>query len=87
LDFEEALVPTEGIICGVTEREALVPYDLVKDARSSTSGTVLEIGSYTGKCAIILSATASIYAIDHHRGNAERQRSLARSDPRSNCIV
>lgn len=73
LDFEEALALTEGIISGVTEREARVLYDLAKDAHILGSGSVVEIGSYTGKSAILLSATGPIYAIDHHRGNAEHQ--------------
>jgi len=81
MEFEQVLDYTVGIISGVTAAEARVLYDLSAEAHREGKGSVVEIGSYTGKSAIILSATGLIYAIDHHRGNAEHQPGQPRCRP------
>jgi predicted O-methyltransferase YrrM len=81
VEFEQALAHTAGIVSGVKAAEARVLYDLAAQAHRAKSGAVIEIGSYTGKSAVLLSATGPIYAIDHHRGNAEHQPGQPRCRP------
>lgn len=79
MDFEQALACTVGIRSGITVREARTLYELAIVARRS--GSIVEIGSYTGKSTILLSASGPVYAIDHHRGSVEHQPGQPRCRP------
>ncbi|MDQ5822815.1 MAG: class I SAM-dependent methyltransferase [Chloroflexota bacterium] len=78
MDLKQALAYTEDIISGVTATEASMLYDLAVEVHSQGLGSVVEVGAYTGKSTIILSAAGPVYSIDHHRGNAEHQPGQAR---------
>src|SRR5579863_4648687 len=81
MDFETVWAATEHIVSGVTKNEARVLYDLAANVRGSQSGSVTEIGSYTGKSAAMLASTGPIWSVDHHRGNSEHQPGMDRCRP------
>lgn len=81
MDFDSVWEGTLGIASGVTKAEAQTLYAFSSQIHQSSSGTIAEIGSYTGKSAALLAATGPIWSIDHHRGNSEHQPGQERCRP------
>jgi len=81
MDFDSVWGKTLGIVSGVTKAEARALYDLSSTVHQASSGTIVEIGSYTGKSTALLAATGTIWSIDHHRGNSEHQPGQERCRP------
>jgi predicted O-methyltransferase YrrM len=68
----------------LAEDEALALYQ--NALRASSTGPVLEIGSYCGKSTIYLGLAcrqtgSSVFALDHHRGSEEHQQGEYFHDP------
>jgi len=81
MDFQTVWAATQHIVSGITVAEAQVLYDLSNEVHKSKVGSVVEIGAYTGKSAILLAATGFMWSIDHHRGNTEHQPGQSRCRP------
>jgi predicted O-methyltransferase YrrM len=81
MKYPEIWKSTTYIPSGVTYAEGELLYTLSQTAHRSESGSVVEIGSYLGKSAIIMASTGPVVCIDHHRGNSEHQIGQPRCRP------
>ena len=81
MEYPEIWKSTTYIPSGVTYAEGELLYTLSQTAHRSKSGSVMEIGSYLGKSAIIMASTGLVVCIDHHRGNSEHQIGQPRCRP------
>jgi hypothetical protein len=66
------------------EDEALALYQAGREG--ATVGPLLEVGTYCGKSAVYLGATAAeaetvLFTVDHHRGSEENQEGWEHHDP------